>query len=74
MPDIGSMSGRLHSEFVLLLFSQSHRETDRFFSVSGVQITQHDRDQFHYHRTVFSSQIKTKPSVGETCRSLNFIF
>jgi hypothetical protein len=29
--DIPSTAGRLHSEFVLLLFLQAHRETDRFF-------------------------------------------
>jgi hypothetical protein len=32
MPSIASTSGRLHSEFVRLLFLQSHRETDRFFA------------------------------------------
>jgi hypothetical protein len=37
MSDITSMSGRIHSEFVCLLFLQVHRETDR--------------DQFHYRRT-----------------------
>ncbi len=31
IPDIPSTSGRLHSEFVRLLFLQSHRETDHFF-------------------------------------------
>ncbi len=31
MSDIVSTSGRLHSEFVRLLFLQVHRETDRFF-------------------------------------------
>jgi hypothetical protein len=34
MPAIAS--GRLHSEFVRLLFLQTHRETDRFFAGSGV--------------------------------------
>ena len=34
--DIPSTSGRLHSEFVCLLFLQAHRETDRFFTPSGV--------------------------------------
>jgi hypothetical protein len=37
MSYIDSTSGRLHSEFLLLLFLQAHRETDRFFSSSGVQ-------------------------------------
>ena len=36
MTVIPSTSGRLHSEFIRLLFLQAHRETDRFFEVSGV--------------------------------------
>jgi hypothetical protein len=40
MPAIASTSGRLHSEFVRLLFLQAHRETDRFFTASGVQLVQ----------------------------------
>jgi hypothetical protein len=31
IPVVVSTSGRLHSEFVRLLFLQDHRETDRFF-------------------------------------------
>ena len=38
MPAIASTSGRLHSEFVLHLFLQAHRETDRFFAASRVQL------------------------------------
>ena len=38
IPPIPSTSGRLHSEFVLL-FLQDHRETDPFFTGSGVQLT-----------------------------------
>ena len=34
---IASTSGRLHSEFIRLLFVQAHRETDRFFAAAGVQ-------------------------------------
>jgi hypothetical protein len=60
MPAIASTSGRLHSEFVRLLFLQAHRETDRFFATSGVQSAQSDRDQFHFHRAAFSHQLKTK--------------
>ncbi len=52
LPDIPSTSGRLDSELVYLLFLQVHRETDHFFAVSGVQIAQSDRVQFHYRRTV----------------------
>ena len=54
MSAIASTSGRLHSEFVRILFLQDHRETDRFFSASGVQLAQHDRDQFHFRRAAFA--------------------
>ena len=60
MSGIPRTSGRLHCEFVLLLFLQDHRETDRFFADSGVQLAQHHRDQFHYHRATVSSQLKSK--------------
>ncbi len=40
MPTIASTSGRLHSELVRLLFLQAHRETDRFFALSGVHRVQ----------------------------------
>ena len=60
MPAIASTSGRLHSEFVRLLFLQAHRETVRFFAASGVQLAQHDRDQFHFHRAAFSSHLKSR--------------
>ncbi len=36
MPAIASTSGRLHSEYIRILFLQVHRETERFFAVSGV--------------------------------------
>jgi hypothetical protein len=39
MPTIASTSGRLHSEFIRILFLQAHRETDRFFEASGVLST-----------------------------------
>jgi hypothetical protein len=38
IPAIVSTSGRLHSEFVLLLLLQAHRETDRFVATSRVQL------------------------------------
>ena len=58
MSVIPSTSGRLHSEFVRLLFLQTHRETDRFFATSGVQLPETDRDQFHFRRSAFSDQLK----------------
>ena len=59
MPAIVSTSARLHSEFIRLLFLQAHRETDRFFAASGVQLAQHDRGFFHYRRAAFSSMLKS---------------
>ncbi len=43
-----------------LLFLQDHRETDRLFTVSGVQLAQSTNGLFHYLRVTFSSQIKVK--------------
>jgi hypothetical protein len=60
MPVIASTSDRLHSEFVRLLFLQSHRETDRFFTVSGVQSEQSTSGHFHFRRASFSAQLKSK--------------
>ena len=60
MPAIASTSERLHSEFVRLLFLQAHRETDRFFAASGVQLEQTNSGQFHFRRAAFSSMIKSR--------------
>ena len=66
MSAIASTSGRLHSEFVRLLFLQAHRETDRFFSASGVQSAQSDRVQFHFRRADFLQQLKSKVDLALT--------
>jgi hypothetical protein len=47
---------------VCLLFLWSHRETDRIFPSSGVHLPQSTSDQFHYRRTTFSSELKSKVS------------
>ncbi len=61
MPAIVSTSGRLHSEFVRLLFLQAHRETDRFFAASGVQSAQSTSGGFfHLRRAAFLQQLKSK--------------
>jgi hypothetical protein len=60
MTDVTSTSGRLHSEFIRLLFLQSHRETDRFFASSGVQLEQSTSGLFHFRRTAFSTHLKSK--------------
>ena len=64
MPIIVSTSGRLHSEFVWLLFLQAHRETDRFFAASGVQLVQSTDD------APVSSRSHTHPSHSQTARLL----
>jgi hypothetical protein len=60
MPATASTSGRLHSEFVRLLFLQAHRETDRFLAASGVQLAHSTSGQFHFRRVAFSAQHKSK--------------
>ena len=55
MPAIASTSRRLHSEFIRLLFLQTHRETDRFFADSGVQHAKSNRGQFRFKRAEFFS-------------------
>jgi hypothetical protein len=57
MPVIVSTLDRLHSEFVRILFLHPHRETDRFFAASGVQLAQtHPGGQFTFRRAVFLTQ------------------
>ena len=61
MPAIASTSGRLHSEFIRLLFLQDHRETDRFSAASGVQPAQSTSGGlFTFKRAAFSAQLKAK--------------
>jgi hypothetical protein len=60
MSGITSTSGRLHCEFIRILFLQTHRETDRFFAASGVLSTQSDRGFFQYLRVAFFSMFKSR--------------
>ncbi len=62
MPAIAGTNGRLHSDFIRLLFLQVHRETDRFFTASGVQSAQSNLGDtyFHFHRVTFLNQFKSK--------------
>ncbi len=60
IPAIPSTSGRLHSEFVRLLFLQDHRETDHFFAASGVQSAQSNSGFFHFRRAAFLQHLKSK--------------
>jgi len=62
MPAIAGTTGRLHSEFIRLLFLQAHRETDRFFAASGVQSAQSNLGAtcFHFRREAVLNQFKSK--------------
>jgi hypothetical protein len=60
MTPIPSRSGRLHGEFIRLLFFQTHWETDLFFTSSGVQFVQQNCGLFHFHLVVFSVTLKSK--------------
>jgi hypothetical protein len=61
MPAIASTSGRLHSEFIRLLFLQAHRETDRFFTASGVHPAEHTSGGiFTCKRAAFLTHLKAK--------------
>ena len=61
MTDLPSTSGRLHREFIRLLFLQTHRETDRFLTASGVQLAQSiSGGFFHFRRAAFSSMFKSR--------------
>jgi len=60
MTVISSTSGRIHSEFVRLLFLQAHRETDRLVPASGVQLPEPTSGLFHFRGAAFSSQLKVK--------------
>ena len=60
MPTIASTCGRLHTDFVCLLFLQDHRETDLFFAASGVQPAQSTSGLYRFKRVTFSSQLKSK--------------
>jgi hypothetical protein len=63
MPAIASTSGRLQSEFVLLLFLQAHRETHRFFATSRAQLEQSTSGLFHFRSAAFSSQLNSKVNI-----------
>ena len=67
MPVITSTSGRLHSEFIRLLFLQAHRETDRFFEASGVQLVQPNRSvNLNIDGSPITSRTHTHPSHSQT--------
>ena len=62
IPVIVGTNGRLHSDFIRLLFLQAHRETDRFFAASGVQSEKSNlgAKYFHFRRAAVLNQLKSK--------------
>jgi hypothetical protein len=60
MSAIPSTSGRIHSEFVRLLFYKLIGKLTAFFASSGVQLAHSNSGLFHYRRVVFSCQLKSK--------------
>jgi hypothetical protein len=62
IPTIGGTNGRLHSDFIRLLFLQDHRETDLLFTSSGVQSAQSNlgATYFSFHRVTVLNQLKSK--------------
>jgi hypothetical protein len=66
MPTIDSTSGRLHGEFVRLLFLQTRGGSSgigkltSFFVASGVQPAQTHRVMFHFHHAAFTQQLKRR--------------
>ncbi len=62
MPAITGRNGRLHSDFIRLLFLQTHRETDYFFATSGVQSAQSNLGAtcFHFRHVTVLNHLKSK--------------
>jgi hypothetical protein len=62
IPAIDGTNGRLYSDFIRLLFLQTHRETDRFFVVSGVQSAQSNLGStcIHFRRVAVLNHLKSK--------------
>jgi hypothetical protein len=61
IPPIAGTNGRLHSDFIRLLFLKAYRETNRFAS-SGVQSAQSNLGStyFHFRCVVVLNHLKSK--------------
>ena len=74
MPTIPSTSGRLHSEFIRILFLQAHRETDRFMLKSRVSSILAKaaalRINLNLDGAPITSKSHTHPSHSQTSRLL----
>ena len=59
MPAIASTTGRLHAEFLRLLFWHAHRESEELFKLTG-QLAQPNQDAVFSKRAAFFNSLKRK--------------
>ena len=59
MPAIASTTGRLHAEFLRLLFWHAHRESEELFKLTG-QLAQPNQDAVFSKRAAFFNSLKSK--------------
>ena len=59
MPAIASTTGRLHAEFLRLLFWHAHRESEELFKLTG-QLAQPNQDAVFSKRAAFFNSLKGK--------------
>ena len=59
LPAIASTTGRLHAEFLRLLFWHAHRESEGLFTLTG-QLAQPNQDAVFSQRAAFFSSLKSK--------------
>jgi hypothetical protein len=60
LPVIVSTSTRMHGEFLRLLFLQAHRETEPYFTASGMSSQHNQSDSFHFKHVAFYQLLKSK--------------
>ena len=64
MPAIASTTGRLHAEFLRLLFWHAHRESEELLKLTG-QLAQPNQDAVFSKRAAFFNRLKSiKSMVG----------
>jgi hypothetical protein len=78
IPAIASTSGRVHSEFIKILFLQVHRETDIFLTSSGVQSEQSNMGVFldtnHILKSTLTGESRQQKGDSRTCLLCGFSY
>ena len=59
MQAIASTTGRLHAEFMRLLFWHAHHESEKLFKLTG-QLAQPNQDVVFHKRAAFFNSLKSK--------------